>query len=481
MIFIIIIIIYFRFIYVPAPHTADVICEVLLNRLMDWNIDRKLSTLTVDNASTNEAAIGLLLDKMPSSSFVLGGDLFHMRCCAHILNLIVKDGMSSISKSIENIRDSVSFWVATPKREEKFRDTCHQLNLVYGKKLALDCKTRWNSTYLMLASALPYKEVFKRLSQRESLYKCLPNEDDWKKATDICDKLVLFFKVTELFSGTQYPTSNIYFPKVCEIRLALRAWQTCGNDIIQSMASSMILKFDKYWSMINGVMAIGAILDPRYKMTLLNYFFPLMYGCDAPKELERVMKLCQDLVDEYQKMDGSVRHTISGTSSGSSASNVACVSVPQDSWESSYIKFVQENVTTINVKSELTSYFEEPVLLNVTNSEAFDILGWWKQNGLKYPTLQKIARDFLAIPISTVASESAFSTGGRVVSSQRSKLHEDTLEALMCTQDWIRKEMQGNIFYFEFPLFLFKMISFKSIYFLFIRYFKDNVSISICW
>ena len=39
-------------------------------------------------------------------------------------------------------------------------------------------------------------------------------------------------------------------------------------------------------------------------------------------------------------------------------------------------------------------------------NEDFDILGWWKNNGLKYPTLQMIARDILVIPVTTVASES---------------------------------------------------------------------------
>lgn len=436
----------FRFIYVPAPHTADVLCDVLVECLMDWNIDRKLSTLTVDNCSTNDALIDHLFDKIPLTSFVLSGELFHMRCCAHILNLIVKDGLSTIGISIEKIRDSVAFWVATPKREEKFRDTCHQLNMTYGKKLALDCRTRWNSTYLMLASALPYQEVFKRLRQRDSQYKCLPSEDDWKMACEICDKLEMFFSVTELFSGTQYPTSNIYFPKVCEIRLALKSWQTCCSDIIQSMATSMIWKFDKYWGLINGVMAIGAVLDPRFKMTLLNYFFPLMYGDDAPKELERVKKICQDLVDEYQARDRSVLPA----SSDSSASTLTDVShATKSTWKCDYFQFVKQNASTAIVKSELTCYLEEPVLIDESNAENFDILGWWKQNGLKYPTLQKIARDFLAIPISTVASESAFSTGGRVLSTQRSRLNEDTLEALMCAQDWLRKEMQGNIFYFE--------------------------------
>ncbi|CAI8616053.1 unnamed protein product [Vicia faba] len=44
----------------------------------------------------------------------------------------------------------------------------------------------------------------------------------------------------------------------------------------------------------------------------------------------------------------------------------------------------------------------------------FDILNWWKVNSNKYPILGQMARDILAMPVSTVASESAFSIGGRV-------------------------------------------------------------------
>ena len=74
----------------------------------------------------------------------------------------------------------------------------------------------------------------------------------------------------------------------------------------------------------------------------------------------------------------------------------------------------------------------------------FDILAWWKVNGVKYPTLQRIARDLLAIPISTVASESTFSTGGRFIAPHRSRLHSDSVEALMCLKDWHRSDMKGN-------------------------------------
>ncbi|WOL13352.1 zinc finger BED domain-containing protein RICESLEEPER 2-like [Canna indica] len=191
-----------------------------------------------------------ILDKISPRSFILSGKFFHMRCCAHILNLIVNDGLSIISDAIEKVRESVHYWTATPKREEKFMETCGQLNISYDKKLILDCKTRWNSTFLMFDVAILYKDVFGRLVQREPQYKSLPSEYDWEMAKEICHRLELFYGVIELFSSTLYPTSNVYFSKICEVRIALRGWRNDPNIIIQQMATTMIAKFDKYWGVI---------------------------------------------------------------------------------------------------------------------------------------------------------------------------------------------------------------------------------------
>ena len=68
----------------------------------------------------------------------------------------------------------------------------------------------------------------------------------------------------------------------------------------------------------------------------------------------------------------------------------------------------------------------------------FNILEWWKINTMRYPILSKVARDVLAIPSSTVASESAFSTGGRTLDRFRSSLTPITAEVLICYQDWLR-------------------------------------------
>ena len=71
--------------------------------------------------------------------------------------------------------------------------------------------------------------------------------------------------------------------------------------------------------------------------------------------------------------------------------------------------------------------------------EDFDILIWWKMNSSRYRVLSQIARNVLAIPVSTVASEFAFSMGRHVLDLFRSSLSPNTIEALICTQNWLKK------------------------------------------
>ena len=52
--------------------------------------------------------------------------------------------------------------------------------------------------------------------------------------------------------------------------------------------------------------------------------------------------------------------------------------------------------------------------------------------------LSQMARDILTIPILTVASESTFSTSGRVLDAFRSSLTPKLVEVLICVQDWIK-------------------------------------------
>jgi hypothetical protein len=85
------------------PHTSAAIEEALTMSLTEWGIKHKLFTLTLDNATNNTSAIDNFL-KNQDHGLLFYGSNFHVRCCAHILNILVQDDTTHVRMAIENIR-----------------------------------------------------------------------------------------------------------------------------------------------------------------------------------------------------------------------------------------------------------------------------------------------------------------------------------------------------------------------------------------
>ncbi|XP_050946530.1 zinc finger BED domain-containing protein RICESLEEPER 2-like [Cucumis melo] len=95
-------------------------------------------------------------------------------------------------------------------------------------------------------------------------------------------------------------------------------------------------------------------------------------------------------------------------------------------------RFKQSNKTCLDdAKTEVTRYLDE-ARIDCMGDEYLDLLTWWKVNFSRFKIISQVARDIYSISISTMPSESAFSTGGRVLDSFRSSLTPETAEALIC-------------------------------------------------
>ncbi|CAI0400590.1 unnamed protein product [Linum tenue] len=203
------------------------------------------------------------------------------------------------------------------------------------------------------------------------------------------------------------------------------------------MGYSMLEKFSKYWDEIHKVLAIAVILDPRYKLEIVDYYAE-KFGVEFDGYcLESVKDILSDLVLEYQsKMNEERNLNVSGY--------VGVESSAPSTTDLDFDRFVSQRkrARVTSVHTELDSYLNEEIL---PRSAEFDILMWWKHNGPKYPTLQAISRDVLAVPVTSVASECAFSSGGRVLDPHRSKLHHATVETLVCTRSWLQAELAGGV------------------------------------
>jgi hAT family C-terminal dimerisation region len=89
--------------------------------------------------------------------------------------------------------------------------------------------------------------------------------------------------------------------------------------------------------------------------------------------------------------------------------------------------------------NELVSYCLESM-----EPDDIDILGYWKRNETAYPTLTIMTRDIFIVPVSTVPSESYFSSANMILTDKRSRLSAKTFEWLICLKDWFDAEQRNQ-------------------------------------
>ncbi|KZV51617.1 hypothetical protein F511_24990 [Dorcoceras hygrometricum] len=108
-----------NFSYMPPPHSGIALCDKINSLFNSWGVQRKVFTITLDNAAANYVFVGLLRDTLGlNCSLVSGGEFLHVRCCAHILNLIWQCSKDSIraldeTKIDRSVKlDVLAFWKA---------------------------------------------------------------------------------------------------------------------------------------------------------------------------------------------------------------------------------------------------------------------------------------------------------------------------------------------------------------------------------
>ncbi|XP_058750244.1 zinc finger BED domain-containing protein RICESLEEPER 2-like [Vicia villosa] len=394
------------FVKIPAPRRGIDVADAIFKCLKSWGIENKIFSVSVDNASYNDSCLKSLKEDYPlSRMLVLGGALFHVRCCAHVINLLVQDGLSQIKDVIGKVRESVKYINHNDARLKAFCDVVEQKGLK-DRKLILDCPTRWNSTYHMLSAALKFKIAFPSYKEREPHYKYAPSTEDWENVEKVCQFLEVFNLATVVISGSEYPTSNLYLVEVWRVKQVIDNAAEDTNSFMREMAASMKLKFDKYWGECNLLMAIASVLDPRSKFHTVNICFPLIYKAEVAQEnIEKVKNSLEELYAEYvslslQESSSNEVHT-SGINSSSSSTQSQSLDI---TGFDRIMSIVREKEAVPAVKSELQTYLDEGVYIPDGNNNSFCVLEWWRNNSLKYKILSKMAADILAVPISTVAS-----------------------------------------------------------------------------
>ncbi|KAA1095215.1 hypothetical protein PGT21_050224 [Puccinia graminis f. sp. tritici] len=428
----------------PPPHSGIAIADQLICTIIDWKILDKVSFITVDNASANNVAVArvsTILKEKSQRPPDLNCEFLHLQCAAHVINLVVKDAFQIISSAIARIRSSVQYVKSTPSHKQKFQEAIAMARLPSQALPSTDVATRWNSTYLMLKSALPYREAFSFLSIQDSGYTHCPTPNEWDEILAMKDFLSIFNTATLNLGMTHHPTAHVLYKNMVKIENHLKQAANGGPDHIANLINPMEQKFNKYWEVMKDFAEIAVVFDPRYKIDIIEFNLSVKHNSDQAAiscEMGEIKKKIYSWYNQISSQAKTQNESTKSISTPSQSQPSAQEEVPEDIDEAHFKKFLAGKKSNMGVASstaELDLYLQEATL--DTNSKPFDVLKWWSINSLRFPVLSTLARQILTAPMTSIASESAFSTGGRILSDYRSRLSPGTLEALVCGKDWI--------------------------------------------
>ena len=218
--------------FMVKGHKGDDIGRNVMRCLDEWGIDRVL-TVTVDNASANDTCIGYLRRQLIKTN-ISNGKYLHMRCGAHIVNLIVQDGLKEVDLSLKRVRAAVRYIRKGGSRTVKFKEIVEEEKMTSRPYLKIDVPTRWNSTYIMHRAAIAYEKVFRRLVEDDLSY-CIdlfeerdgfghPDESNWDNVKKMADFLEHFNDLIERVSTILHIAFHTFFHEIGELHLLIKSW-----------------------------------------------------------------------------------------------------------------------------------------------------------------------------------------------------------------------------------------------------------------
>ena len=309
----------------------------------------------------------------------------------------------------------------------------------------LDVRTRWNSTADMIIRAFRLRDglsvtmdsmfheanakkrrkgkgkggniVFVDGEKEESFVQI--TEEHWKNLSDILHVLEPLKSATEILSGDNYPSLNMVIPAYVAIMDHWERLLSCNDDVDTiyyesdfkvDASKAALINLNRYYDISSELSTIATVLDPRLKLQF--YMSDKNASAENPEEIRLY-------VESFYENDYANEKSNSNSSSPAKKSGL--------------LSGFYKKSSTAN-QSELNLY--EPVS---EDHSKFNVLHYWKINADRFQNLSRMARDYLAVPVTSTPSERAFSGGRQLITDFRCSLKGGTITACMLLKNWRRQ------------------------------------------
>jgi len=400
-------------------HTLENIAAELARIAGDWGIGNKVLACVHDGASNVKQAGAR-------------NDWVDIHCAAHVLHLCVTSAMGTnkttnkpIARCVGAASRLVSHFHHSPlatnallKRQQEMKPT------ETSKKLVQHCKTRWNSAYDMMERLVELRwPVAAVLSDREIVKqqdaKTLElTEDQWELMRCMLTVLQPLQTATALLSAEKSPPASVCIPMIWGLLNNHLAAQDTDLDAVRQFKREMKDELSKRFPLskeeAGHPFVVASILDPAHKHLPAVPEEVRLAAYDNVRELLSNVALPDDESAEAEEGEES-------------AAKRHCPGLE-------FILGDQYSTGTeiVSADTEFESYLSDKP------ASRGDVLQWWAANATNYSRVAVLARRYLAIPPTSVASERVFSLSGRVITKTRNRLLPDTATCLVFLNKNIR-------------------------------------------
>ncbi|XP_053218763.1 nucleolar protein 9 isoform X1 [Podarcis raffonei] len=378
-------------------HTSDNLCEMLADTLSEWDIDVKniFCSTTDDNGAILKAVRQLGLE--------------YISCFAQNINTGVGRALNltPLRRAIVRLKSLQNTICHSWKMR---RDLGKAQELLQMEKVSLPsaCPTKWWSVLKLcrrfLENQLP---VCKMLMDYPSKKHLMLEGCDVSAVQDFVSAATLLEDITTTLSGSSCVTASSVLPLYRQIKKRLQPEEgdsTLLQDIKQEILGALSEKYE------NGPMVttlgLASLCDPRFRLRFL----------ESPEAIRQ--EAIQKMADLHAGSLSEEPDTQPDTPKKEGLAKIFDLEEEEDLSGDGF-----EPLSVLKAEKELKGYMAMP-RVNFDDSP----LMWWKTNEAFFPMLKVLARRFLAIPGTSVSSESVFSTAGNVLQKQKSSLLPENAE-----------------------------------------------------
>ncbi|XP_072309606.1 E3 SUMO-protein ligase ZBED1-like [Eucyclogobius newberryi] len=408
-----------------VSQTGNNIAAEIKECLTEFSLEAKVDVMTTDNAramvnATKAAGIKLSLN-----------------CFAHTLNLSTQKVMHvpTVSSMLAIMRPPITYF----RNSYLAKVVLKEKQVALGKPnhtLILDCKTRWNSSYLMVERfveqypavvAASLKERIKKKDSFKRQQKC--SDKDVEKMECFLDLMKLPYIITVTMSSEKRPTSGQVLPMLHKLEQHLADKEEDDKftkDIKSSIREDLSARYRE--AERREFLEEATALDPRFKGSAV---VPMDVWDRLTNRIE-VSESHMSTVLKNTEPDKAVPVPVPHENSDDDTTPVkkprlsAMEEIFEDE-DDDVVAYVETALPLrLRIQQEMLLFRALPKM-----KSSDDVLAFWQGKVDELPLLSRHAKKYLIVPGTSVPSERIFSTAGDIVSAERARLDPDSVNMLL--------------------------------------------------